>query len=104
MNVRKIISPEQTGLLSFEYLQQPTVNLLVTSHFLDTIACELEQSKRLEVGASNEDVRRYIHGRISREYRLLRHIQKDAELGEAIVRTVVGNARKMYVPTISVTI
>ncbi|KIN08970.1 hypothetical protein OIDMADRAFT_110360, partial [Oidiodendron maius Zn] len=75
---------------------QPTINLLVTSRFLDSIANDFEGATRLEISASAKDVQTYAIGRISREQRLSRLIGKDAALGKAIVETVVGNSKKMY--------
>lgn len=75
---------------------QPTINLLVTSRFLDSIANDFEGATRLEISASAEDVQTYAIGRISREQRLSRFIGKDAALGKTIVETVVGSSKKMY--------
>lgn len=75
---------------------QPTINLLVTSRFLDSIANDFEGATRLEISASAEDVRTYAIGRISHEQRMSRLIGKDAALGKTIVETVVGNSKKMY--------
>ena len=75
---------------------QPTINLLVTSRFLDSIANDFEGATRLETSASAEDVQTYAIRRISREQRLSRLVGKDAALGKTIVETVVGNSKKMY--------
>jgi hypothetical protein len=75
---------------------QPTINLLVTSRFLDSIANGFEGATCLEISASAEDVQKYTIRRISREQRLSRLVGKDAALGETIVETVVGNSKKMY--------
>lgn len=75
---------------------QPTINLLVTSRFLDSIANDFEGATPLEISASAEDVQAYAIRRISREQRLSRLVGKDADLGKAIVETVVGNSKKMY--------
>jgi len=74
---------------------RPTINLMVTSRYLDAIANEFEGSPQLEISANVEDVRAYIVGRISGEKRLSRFVGKDAALGESIVNTVAGKARKM---------
>ena len=75
---------------------RPTINLMVTSRYLDTIANDFEGSPQLEINANIEDVRAYIVGRISGEKRLSRFVGKDAALGENIVNTVAGKAKKMY--------
>jgi hypothetical protein len=75
---------------------RPTINLMVTSRYLDAIANDFEGSPQLEIGANVEDVRVYIVGRISSEKRLSRFVSKDPALGENIVNTVAGKAKKMY--------
>jgi hypothetical protein len=74
---------------------RPTINLMVTSRYLDTIANDFEGSPQLEINANIEDVRAYIVGRISGEKRLSRFVGKDAALGENIMNTVAGKAKKM---------
>lgn len=85
----------RTSFFSELQCLQPKVNLLVTSRFFDTIARKFEGKRQLEVVASDQDVRKYVSGRISREDRLLRHIQKDAALLEHITETIVQNAESM---------
>ena len=74
---------------------RPTINLMVTSRYLDAIANDFEGSPQLEISANVEDVRAYIVGRISGEKRLSGFVSKDAALGENIVNTVAGKAKKM---------
>jgi hypothetical protein len=74
---------------------RPTINLMVTSRYLDAIANDFEGSPQLEISANVEDVRVYIVGRISSEKRLSRFVSKDAALGENIVNTIAGKAQKM---------
>jgi hypothetical protein len=74
---------------------RPTINLMVTSRYLDAIANDFEGSPQLEISANVEDVQAYIVGRISGEKRLSRFVTKDAALGENIVNTVAGKAKKM---------
>lgn len=76
---------------------QPKANLMVTSRFLDNIACEFAGITRIEISASIEDLQTYTKGRIFREDRLLEHIQRDPALEEEITKTVVRNARQMSV-------
>ena len=77
---------------------QPTVNLMATSRFLDSIALEFEGAPMLEISASLEDVRAYIMGRLSKGGQLARHVRADATLAEDIEETVLGNSQKMYGP------
>jgi hypothetical protein len=74
---------------------RPTINLMVTSRYLDAIANDFEGSPQLEISANVEDVRVYIVGRISGEKRLSRFVGKDAALGENTMNTVAGKAKKM---------
>lgn len=75
---------------------RPAINLMVTSRYLDAIANDFKGSPQLEISANVEDVQAYIVGRISGEKRLSRFVSKDAALGEKIVKTVAGKAKKMY--------
>lgn len=76
---------------------RPRVNLIVTSRFLDTIACEFAGSKKIEISASIEDLRMYVEGRMLHEDRLLGQVQKDPALGKEIVKSVEENAQQMSV-------
>jgi NACHT domain len=67
----------------------PKVNILVTSRDLDTIARCNKDSKKLEIKASTEDIQAYVQRRISEDYWLLRHTQKDSQLRQAIVKGVI---------------
>ena len=67
-----------------------TVNLMVTSRDLVSIAREFQETKRLDICANDQDVRRYIEGRIARTPR--RHLKA---LQESIVKKIVENARGM---------
>jgi hypothetical protein len=75
---------------------QPAVNLMVTSRFVDNIEREFRGIPMLEISASPEDVQTYVVNRISHSDRLLRHVSKDTALREEIIKTIVGNAQKMY--------
>jgi hypothetical protein len=79
---------------------QPIVSLMVTSRFIDTIAREFQRAIQLEISANVEDICAYVRGRISREVKLSRNVVKDPVLGEGIVKTVSGNAQKMYAVSI----
>jgi hypothetical protein len=76
---------------------QPRVNLMVTSRFLDTIACAFAEVKRIEINASIDDLKIYAERRILYEDRLLEHVQRDPALSGEIVKTVVENAQQMSV-------
>jgi hypothetical protein len=91
--------PEDNGsrksLLKELRALQPTINLMVTSRFIDTIAREFKGMIQLEISASVDDIQAYVRGRISQENKLLRNVGKDSALREDIVKTVAGNAEKM---------
>jgi hypothetical protein len=76
---------------------QPGIHLLVTSRHIAEIECLFENAARLEILAKDEDVRRYLEGRIAREGRLKRHIKSDPTLQDAIIDTIVEKARGMFV-------
>jgi hypothetical protein len=66
------------------------VNLMVTSRDLVSIARDFQETKRIDILANDQDVRRYIEGRIARAPR--RHLKV---LQESIVRKIVENVRGM---------
>ena len=67
-----------------------TVNLMVTSRDLPSIAREFQRTKRLDIRANDSDVQRYIEGRIARASR--RHL---IALRECILNTIVENVKGM---------
>ena len=74
---------------------QPTIHLLITSRHVSTIEREFEKAARVEIRASDEDVRRYLEGRIESEGRLVRLVKADPTLQATIVNTIVENAKGM---------
>ena len=74
---------------------QLNTHLLVTSRPVLTIEREFEEAARLEIRASDEDVRRYLDSRINSEGRLLRLVKSDSVLQAAITDTIVENAKGM---------
>jgi hypothetical protein len=79
---------------------QPSIHLLVTSRHIASIEREFEKAARLEILANDEDIRRYLGGRIERG-RLKLHIRADPTLKHVIVNTLVGNARGMFVKSLT---
>ena len=67
-----------------------TVNLVVTSRDLPSIASEFQDAKCLSIYAHNDDMRRYIEGRIARTPR--RHLKT---LQETIVSKIIENVKGM---------
>ena len=77
----------------------PHVNLLVTSRHIPAIEHEFEKAARLEIYASDDDVRSYAETRIEEQPQLIRHIKVDPTLRSLILDTIVKKASGMYVPT-----
>ena len=72
-----------------------SINLLATSRHSSTIEREFERAARLEICASDEDVRRYLEGRIKIEHQLVRLVKAYSDLQENIIRTIVKKAKGM---------
>ncbi|KAN0073009.1 hypothetical protein V8E54_009123 [Elaphomyces granulatus] len=75
---------------------QPSIYLLVTSRHITTIEREFENAARVEIRASDEDVRKYLEGRIERESRLKCHVKAHPALREEIVQMIVKKADGMF--------
>ena len=75
---------------------QPSIHLLVTSRHIASIEREFEKAARLEILANDEDVRRYLEGRIE-SGRLKLHVRADPTLRDVIISTLVEKARGMCV-------
>ena len=73
------------------------VNLLVTSRPLPLIQQLFQQARCLNIYANDDDVRKYIKGRIPREHRLSRIVGTDRTLKESIVNKIASNIAGMYV-------
>jgi hypothetical protein len=72
-----------------------TVNLLVTSRDLTSIATDFCETNRLDIYASDGDVRRYIEGRIPREPRLAKHVGGHPTLQDEIAEKIIENVQGM---------
>jgi hypothetical protein len=73
----------------------PTAYLLVTSRHVLSIEDTLNQSSRLEIRASDTDVRIYLENRIQEKSRLKRHVQADPSLRNPIIDTIVEKVQGM---------
>ena len=67
--------------------------LLITSRFIPEIVDEFKEIPRLEIKASHEDVRRFVHGQM---HRLPRCIQRDSALQEKVQDKVVEAVDGMF--------
>ena len=74
---------------------QPSINLLVTSQHISTIEREFEMAARVEIFASDGDIRTYLESRIERERRLLRHVKADPGMRETIINAIAEKAKGM---------
>jgi len=72
------------------------VNLLVTSRSHINIDFDIEGAARLEIQASEADLRKYLWTRITRANRPVRFVRPDDELKAKIVETLLGNAQGMF--------
>lgn len=72
-----------------------TINLLVTSRDLALIAQEF--SIHLNIRASDQDIQKYIAGRIAYASILQIHVKKDPKLQSEIIKAVTKNAEGMLV-------
>lgn len=80
----------------------PSVHLLVTSRQIADIERLFENAARLEILARDEDVRRYLEGRIAGERRLNRLITSDPTLRDPVINTIVEKAEGMFVKPLTV--
>jgi len=74
---------------------QPSTQLFVTSRHCLTINREFESATRIEIYASDKDIRRYLGCRIEREHRLKRHVEADPLLRNQIINTIAEKAKGM---------
>ena len=73
----------------------PNARFLYTSRLLNDIERMFEGYPRLEIRASDSDVRQYISDRILHETRLARHIEADSSLKEVISDVIVRKSDGM---------
>ena len=91
------INGTRSGLIAELLNLPPTAYLLVTSRHVLSIEDKLNQSPRLEIRASDTDVRIYLEDRIQKESRLKRHVQADPSLRNSIIDTIVEKVQGMSV-------
>lgn len=68
-----------------------TINLLATSRKLPAIAQTFQEVKHFEIRASDDDVKKYIEGRIPRAGFLSIHVSEDGTLKEEMVKAITKN-------------
>jgi hypothetical protein len=89
---------DRRNLLSeiFSLQAKTGINLFVTSRFIQEITKEFKGSMILEVRASDEDVQRYLNGRILQTQL---HILKHGDLQDEIKTKIAEAIDGMYVPS-----
>lgn len=90
------------GLITEIQKLPSSVHLLVTSRHIADIERLFENAARLEILAKDEDVRRYLEGRIAGERRLSRIINSDPTLQDPVINTIVEKAKGMFVKPLTV--
>ena len=75
----------------------PNISLMITSRNVPSIQHKLSHFCRLEVRASDADVRTYLERRIEREERLARHVEADPALRHTILETIMKKVKGMLV-------
>ena len=79
----------------------PRANLLVTSRRVPDIEVQFNDHPRLEITATDEDIRRYVSDQILRKPTLKRHIKDDSDFREFIIKTIGFKSKGMSVNLIS---
>lgn len=85
----------RTTLLRQISVLPPTVSLMVTSRFLNSVPRQFQGAMELEIEADVEDIKRYVKERMKSVERLSNWVIKNPSLEEDIVATVTKNAKKM---------
>ena len=92
--------PEKDGIrenfISELLSLQPQVQLLVTSRIIPMIERQLEDAKRIDIQASDEDIKIYILERISSSSKMKGYFDKDPGLRDKIIQNIVGKAGGMF--------
>jgi hypothetical protein len=78
-----------------EIQKLPDIHLLITSRYILSIERVFGGAARVEIRASDEDIKRYLKGRIETEGRLARHVRPDPAFQEIIIGTIVERAKGM---------
>jgi len=85
------------GLLPEVQKLLPDIYLLVTSRHIGNIERGFEGVNRLEIRASDADVKDYLNARIEQDPQLARHIKADPTLRYTILNTIIQKTNGMYV-------
>lgn len=90
-------TPEQGSIRKelIPFLQTVPIRLLVTSRYEETIKQTFADSTCMQILAQEEDIMRYVQGRILQEKLLMRHIRQRPSLEQEIVGKIVSGAKGM---------
>jgi hypothetical protein len=92
-NIRQTVLCELRSIL-------PKVHLMVTSRPHINIISDIPELICLEICATDEDLRRYVHERMHHNYQLTKHVKADAALQQDILNAVISKAEGRYVSSI----
>ena len=78
-------------------LGMPNIRLMITSRPVASIEAYLQGMACLEIRAADEDIRKYIENRITKERRLIPYVRGDDAFRVSIIETIIAKAQGMYV-------
>ncbi|OIW26857.1 hypothetical protein CONLIGDRAFT_581605, partial [Coniochaeta ligniaria NRRL 30616] len=73
----------------------PNSHILITSRYSPKIEESFKDVPQIDIQATNDDVKRYVQGRIAKEPKLAKHVRSDPTLMDDIIATVVDNCKGM---------
>lgn len=74
---------------------KPAVNTMITSRDIPSIERLLQEAARIEIRASDEDIKNYVEDRISSSERITSYVKKSPDLQNRILRNVSEKASGM---------
>jgi hypothetical protein len=74
---------------------QPRAHVLITSRLIPSFEDELFNALKIEIRASDADVKEYLENRVRNTFRLVRLLKGDVELQATVVESIVKNAKGM---------
>lgn len=75
---------------------RPHICTFVTSRYLPNIARELDGATRLQIQANDDDIRKYLIQRLQKWEFLRSHLDKDPNLHETIIGSIINKAQRMF--------
>ena len=78
-------------------VEMPNVRLMITSRPAASIETQLQGMAYFEIRAADEDIRKYVEYRITKERRLIPHVREDDAFRVSIIDTIIAKAQGMYV-------